>query len=171
MYPSFSTLFINFWEFYSFPSNYFPSLYGKKSTIFHSKLHPNITTKGMSSSDKCNHPLTTWFSLYPFFFHSLLEFTFSTYQQRYHTPNKQQWWKVVSRRCPSLHSNPPPRPPRSPRLDVRSAIPSFAQYSFSKHFSGYLQFEITPCTHWSSYEEQSIHFLARNSHTQSLSRP
>ena len=140
MYPSFSTLFINFWEFYSFPSNYFPSLYGKNSTIFHSKLHPNITTKDMSSSDKCNHPLTTWFSLYPFFFHSLLEFTFSAYQrQRYHTPNKQKWWKVVSRRCLSLHINPlpPPPPRRSPPLDVRSAITSFAQYSFSKDFSRY----------------------------------
>ena len=118
MYPSFSTLFINFWEFYSFPSNYFPSLYGKNSTIFHSKLHPNITTKDMSSSDKCNHPLTTWFSLYPFFFHSLLEFTFSAYQrQRYHTPNKQKWWKVVSRRCLSLHINPLPPPP-SPKIST-----------------------------------------------------
>ena len=41
------------WELYSFTSNYFPSLNGKNSTLFHSKLHPNISTKNMSSSHKC----------------------------------------------------------------------------------------------------------------------
>ena len=40
------------WELYFFTSNYFPSLNGKNSTLFHSKLHHNISAKNMNSSQK-----------------------------------------------------------------------------------------------------------------------
>ena len=40
-------------ELYFLRSNYFPSLYGKNSRFFYSKLHHNISTKNMNSSHNC----------------------------------------------------------------------------------------------------------------------
>ena len=101
VYPFFSTSYITslFGSFIPSHLNYFPSLHGKNSTIFHSKLHPNISTKSVS---QVYHLLFTFrkqlqiiheqqMIQLEFFLFSFIACAYlSKYQrQRYKTQNKQ----------------------------------------------------------------------------------
>ena len=129
LYPSYLTSFITslFWSFIPSYLTTFPLSMVRIPHFFYFKIHPNISTKDMSSSYKCINLIFTLGKQLQIIYEqqmSQVVFILSSFiacvylskyqQQRHHTPGKQQLQKTVSPKYTSLHINLP----RSSPLDL-----------------------------------------------------